>query len=1118
MISNVVVVKYADLTATVIAIESVGTSVGKSIGKYFGPSKNSHSSKSHSWSRSRGSPVSILLRIIFGVAAASDPESRGQTEALPGGMEEAYRSPVGTPGDQGRVSNPLQCASSHGQAAKAVREGLKETSGKGRRAGDYKSPLQKSYRGSFSSAARILLKDIHRPKEEWRNTDGPQPETFKPVYPRAAFQNGITEHYLTNVAKGRLDDKHRSQRCFLARAHQQGVKKISQVHVGPSHLPVQGTAIWSVLKPASIHQNTKASSQVGQSSRDPNLELLGRFAGLGINQKRVYQVHCDGCKQASQARVHYKQREVVNEPQAVNQPFGYGHQHPPNELQDSQAETQGSHARGIQTDQEWEDDAEMLSIFHWQDTGSEHRSPSRQTHEQEAFGAQECHPADHAGLEHRSIFGSASSRQPDLVERSSEGMERPELPPRDSGSGSLHRRKRLPLGDSYWSEPVLRNMDQSTVQAPDQRQGATSHIQGYQDAPGKGQECGCILRQQHLHQLCQETGRDQIAQPARHIGTDVETLHQQRDQGTDPVRTIHCESGRRPIPAYFADRMVDIGKSVSKDSKILWSSRYRHVCEQHQSQTEHICELEILPPSSQDQRLQPQLDSVEESIHVSTVESDPAYHPEDPSGEDHSDSDHAVLEISPVVSGPEEPVNCTANQDSSVSSYPRPEKRKSSDNAQQDMVTYGLAVKRARYQEAGLDDQVINLMLDNTRVKTKQKKYLSPKTKFLQWLSTSSISIENVTVVDVINYLEQQRKALNWRLGTVKNYKSAILDITSDWASFSDDPLMKEYLKQLSSSNVRSFDNPLYDIGPIIDHIRKLGPNSRMSKYDLTAKLCWLIAICGFLRPSDIERIDDSKTSVTREYIKFIIVGPKEKRNGTPIEKVSIIHAHSDKKLCPVETYQVYKKRIAVTPCVKPHPLLDGNSMSYLIRSLKDHTICDFLRPSDIERIDDRKTSVTREFIKFIIVGPKEKRNGTPIEKVSIIHAHSDKKLCPVETYQVYKKRIAVTPCVKPHPLLDGNSMSYLIRSLKDHSTNIGAQRISKQINKLMSLIPLPPNAKVPKARALGSTRATSSGATYDDVITQGFWTSRGIFDTYYQLSRRTRENLTLHVLNSEAT
>ncbi|OMJ07681.1 hypothetical protein AYI70_g12029 [Smittium culicis] len=181
----------------------------------------------------------------------------------------------------------------------------------------------------------------------------------------------------------------------------------------------------------------------------------------------------------------------------------------------------------------------------------------------------------------------------------------------------------------------------------------------------------------------------------------------------------------------------------------------------------------------QDECIQPQLDRVDESIHVSAVESDPAHHPEDPSGEDHSDSDHAVLEISPVVSGPEGPVNCTANQDSSVSSHPRSEKRKISDNAQLDMVAYDLAVMRARYQEAGLDGQAKKLILDNTRVKTKQKKYLNPKNKFILWISNSSISIENVAAIEFINYLEIQPKTLNWRLGASKNYKSTILNLNS---------------------------------------------------------------------------------------------------------------------------------------------------------------------------------------------------------------------------------------------------------------------------------------------------------------------------------------------------
>ncbi|OMJ13492.1 hypothetical protein AYI70_g8463 [Smittium culicis] len=69
---------------------------------------------------------------------------------------------------------------------------------------------------------------------------------------------------------------------------------------------------------------------------------------------------------------------------------------------------------------------------------------------------------------------------------------------------------------------------------------------------------------------------------------------------------------------------------------------------------------------------------------------------------------------------------------------------------------------------------------------------INPVTKFLKCISNSSIYIEKVAVVDVINYLELQQRILNWRLGTVKNLKPAILDLNSNWAIFIGDPFMKE--------------------------------------------------------------------------------------------------------------------------------------------------------------------------------------------------------------------------------------------------------------------------------------------------------------------------------------
>ncbi|OMJ30259.1 hypothetical protein AYI69_g199 [Smittium culicis] len=72
-----------------------------------------------------------------------------------------------------------------------------------------------------------------------------------------------------------------------------------------------------------------------------------------------------------------------------------------------------------------------------------------------------------------------------------------------------------------------------------------------------------------------------------------------------------------------------------------------------------------------------------------------------------------------------------------------------------------------------------------------------------------------------------------------------------------------------------------------------------------------------------------------------------------------------------------------------------------------------------------------------------------------------------------------------------------------------------------MALIQLSNIKKIPKSRALGSTLAANAGASYDDVISQVFWSSRGIFESYYQLSRMSQSNLTKIVKgnkNSEDT
>ncbi|OMJ19264.1 hypothetical protein AYI70_g4833 [Smittium culicis] len=58
------------------------------------------------------------------------------------------------------------------------------------------------------------------------------------------------------------------------------------------------------------------------------------------------------------------------------------------------------------------------------------------------------------------------------------------------------------------------------------------------------------------------------------------------------------------------------------------------------------------------------------------------FHPEYPPGENHINSNHAVMEISSVVFGPKKPINCSTNQEPSFISHPRPDNRKICDNIQ----------------------------------------------------------------------------------------------------------------------------------------------------------------------------------------------------------------------------------------------------------------------------------------------------------------------------------------------------------------------------------------------------------------------------------------------------
>ena len=182
-------------------------------------------------------------------------------------------------------------------------------------------------------------------------------------------------------------------------------------------------------------------------------------------------------------------------------------------------------------------------------------------------------------------------------------------------------------------------------------------------------------------------------------------------------------------------------------------------------------------------------------------------------------------------------------------------------------------------------------------------------------------------------------------------------------------------------------------------------------------------------------------------------------------------------------------------------------------------SLCGFLRPSDIARIQEDRTVINAGTLNISILAPKEKRGGQRITRTVLIQPHDDVQLCPVRTYQAYKSRIAITPCVRPHPVFPNILHHFLVRDLRDHTKPIGAERIGKHINSLTDLIPRTARSpRRPKTRSIGPSRALASGVHLSDILTQGSWASSSVFMNFYRQVHRSTVNLTDRTLSLEHT
>jgi hypothetical protein len=220
---------------------------------------------------------------------------------------------------------------------------------------------------------------------------------------------------------------------------------------------------------------------------------------------------------------------------------------------------------------------------------------------------------------------------------------------------------------------------------------------------------------------------------------------------------------------------------------------------------------------------------------------------------------------------------------------------------------------------------------------TQYLRYAQIQARYLQWCQTYNHNPFDDRAATVLNFLAEGRSQRNWAPNTLSSYRSAILDMFPTRDNVQDLWSHKLFFKAVNDSEIRSLQTQHVNLSPIIEHLQQLGDNANLSLSNLTIKLGWLLGVCGFMRPSDIKRVDTNQCEwSTSDSVLLTVVAPKEKRLGQRITKTVHIRPDPNPVLCPVATFKAYVLRTHRRACLFPHPVLPQVTLNYLIRDLRN--------------------------------------------------------------------------------------------------------------------------------------------------------------------------------------
>ncbi|KAI9466494.1 hypothetical protein BDB00DRAFT_751203, partial [Zychaea mexicana] len=295
------------------------------------------------------------------------------------------------------------------------------------------------------------------------------------------------------------------------------------------------------------------------------------------------------------------------------------------------------------------------------------------------------------------------------------------------------------------------------------------------------------------------------------------------------------------------------------------------------------------------------------------------------------DTDHTVVADSNLVPDPQASNTTTSLAHTCEAVLLAPGQEASGAIQEPPLVSHSLANKMRRLEEAGATEAVGAVILHSDHHHASQQ-YQYIQQHFLSWCQSRRLEALELTGKHLVNFLGYSKDKLHWSINMIKVYRSALLDLFDDRDKILSLWLYTSFMKALDGTTLRRVPPANLDITPVLHHFRHLGPNVHLSPAQLTAKNCWLLAICGFMHPSDIERTDLDRCLIDEASGKLTltIVCPKERRQGQRITKTISIDSHEEPLFCPVTAFAVYKTRFASQSCHAPHPVLSEHNITSL--------------------------------------------------------------------------------------------------------------------------------------------------------------------------------------------